>query len=45
MTAAVIGSVNSTRKLQIAYQGEDSPVFDFSHNGVMRLFSDDGSCL
>jgi len=45
MTAAVIGSVDSTKKLQIAYAGEDSPVFDFSQNGVMRLFSDDGSCL
>lgn len=45
MTAAVIGSVDASRKLRISYAGEDSPVFDFSRNGVMDLFSDDGTCL
>jgi selenophosphate synthetase-related protein len=45
MTAAVIGSVDASRKLRISYAGEDSSVFDFSRNGVMDLFSDDGTCL
>jgi putative methanogenesis marker protein 2 len=44
MTAAPIGRVNDTRDLRITYAGEDSSVFDFSKNGVMRLFSGDGSC-
>ncbi len=45
MTAAAIGRVDDSRNLRITYAGEDSSVFDFSKNGVMRLFSDDGSCL
>jgi hypothetical protein len=43
MSAAVVGSVDSSRKLQIVYAGEGSSVFDFYKNGIMRLFSDDGS--
>jgi hypothetical protein len=45
MTAAAIGSVDTSRVLRISYAGEDSPVFDFSRNGVMGLFSNDGTCL
>ena len=44
MTAKVIGTVDASRELRIAYNGEDSSVFDFSRNGVMRLFSDDIPC-
>jgi putative methanogenesis marker protein 2 len=45
MTANRIGWVNDSRNLRISFAGEDSSVFDFSRNGVMRLFSDDGSCI
>jgi putative methanogenesis marker protein 2 len=45
MVAGRIGWVDDSRNLRISYAGEDSSVFDFSKNGVMRLFSDDGSCL
>jgi len=38
MTAQVIGTVDETRELRISYNGEDTSVFDFSRNGVMRLF-------
>jgi putative methanogenesis marker protein 2 len=38
MTAQVIGKVDETRELRISYNGEDSSVFDFTRNGVMRLF-------
>ena len=44
MTACRIGTVDSSRNLRISYAGEESSVFDFSKNGVMRLFSDDGPC-
>jgi uncharacterized protein len=44
MTAKVIGTVDDSRELRIAYNGEDSSVFDFSRNGVMRLFSDNTPC-
>jgi uncharacterized protein len=44
MTAKVIGTVDASRELRIAYNGEDSSVFDFSRNGVMRLFSDNIPC-
>jgi hypothetical protein len=44
MTACRIGTVDNSRNLRISYAGEDSSVFDFSKNGVMRLFSDDGPC-
>ena len=45
MTAGVIGTVDSTRELRVSCDGDNSSVFDFTHNGIMRLFSDDGSCL
>jgi putative methanogenesis marker protein 2 len=44
MTAAVIGTIDASRELRITYKGEDSSVFDFAHNGIMRLFSDDVPC-
>ncbi|HUU74634.1 MAG TPA: methanogenesis marker 2 protein [Methanoregulaceae archaeon] len=43
MTAGIIGTVDATRELRVAFEKESSSVFDFSHNGIMRLFSDDGS--
>jgi len=45
MTAGVIGTVDSSRELRVSYDGDNSSVFDFTHNGIMRLFSDDGSCV
>ncbi len=40
MTAKVIGTVDDTRELTVTYKGGDgSRVFDFSHNGIMRLFT------
>lgn len=44
MTAGVIGTVDTSRRLQISYDGDTSTVFDFSRNGVMQLFPDDGPC-
>ena len=44
MTAKVIGTVDSSRELRVSYNGDNSSVFDFTQNGIMRLFSDDGSC-
>ncbi|MDD1706206.1 MAG: methanogenesis marker 2 protein [Methanoregulaceae archaeon] len=44
MTAQVIGFVDTSRELRISYNGEDTSVFDFSRNGVMRLFSDSSPC-
>jgi putative methanogenesis marker protein 2 len=44
MTACRIGTVDGSRNLRICYAGEDASVFDFSKNGVMRLFSGDGAC-
>ncbi|HIH27670.1 MAG TPA: methanogenesis marker 2 protein [Methanoregulaceae archaeon] len=44
MTAAVIGTVDASRELRITYDGDTSTVFDFSKNGVMHLFPDDGPC-
>ncbi|KUG14085.1 selenophosphate synthetase-related [hydrocarbon metagenome] len=44
MTAAVIGTVDASRELRITYDGDISTVFDFSKNGVMHLFPDDGPC-
>jgi putative methanogenesis marker protein 2 len=45
MAASRIGWVDGSRDLRISYAGEDSSVFDFSRNGIMHLFSDDGSCI
>jgi putative methanogenesis marker protein 2 len=44
MTARCIGTVDDSRELRITYQGDDSSVFDFTHNGIMGLFTDPGSC-
>lgn len=42
MTAAVVGTVDSTRELRVSYNNDKSPVFDFTQNGIMGLFSFDG---
>ncbi|MBP1929884.1 putative methanogenesis marker protein 2 [Methanolinea mesophila] len=44
MIARSIGTVNTTRELAITYHDEHSSVFDFSHNGIMHLTSEDESC-
>jgi putative methanogenesis marker protein 2 len=44
MTACSIGTVNDTRELSITYNDEHSSVFDFAHNGIMHLNSEDESC-
>jgi putative methanogenesis marker protein 2 len=45
ITAKVIGTVDGSRELTVTYKGGDeSRVFDFSHNGIMRLFSPSSSC-
>lgn len=39
MTAAVIGTVDSSHNLTVTYKGQNaSRVFDFSENGIMDLF-------
>jgi selenophosphate synthetase-related protein len=44
MVAKVIGTVDTTQELRISYQGDETQVFDFIHNGVMHLFSEDLPC-
>jgi len=44
MVAKAIGTVDTTQELRICYQGDETQVFDFIHNGVMRLFSEDLPC-
>jgi hypothetical protein len=44
MTARAVGTVDGSRDLRLALASENTSVFDFSKNGIMRLFSDDGSC-
>ncbi|MCU0632786.1 MAG: methanogenesis marker 2 protein [Methanolinea sp.] len=44
MTARSVGEVTGTRTLQLALKDQASQVFDFHKNGIMHLFSDDGSC-
>ncbi len=39
ITAAPIGTVDGSRELRIRYKSDASRVFDFSSNGIMRLFS------
>ncbi len=39
ITAAAIGTVDTSRELRIRYRKNDASVFDFSRNGIMRLFS------
>lgn len=43
MTASDVGVVTATRTLQLTLREQASQVFDFNKNGIMRLFSDDGS--
>ena len=40
MTAADIGTVNSSRRLNVVYNGEETSVFDLGKEGIMRLFTD-----
>jgi hypothetical protein len=44
MTAKAIGTVDTTKKLRICYQGDETQVFDFIKNGIMHLFSEDLPC-
>lgn len=44
MKAQEIGTVNTSRELRITYRGEESSVFDFTHNGIMGLFINPGTC-
>jgi len=44
MVAKAIGTVDTTQELRICYEGDETQVFDFIHNGVMRLFSEDLPC-
>ena len=44
MVAKAIGTVDTTQELRISYQGDETQVFDFIHNGVMHLFSEDLPC-
>jgi selenophosphate synthetase-related protein len=42
MTAKIIGTVNTSKDLIITYEDQESLVFDFSKNGIMRLFTGPG---
>jgi selenophosphate synthetase-related protein len=44
MTAKAIGTVDTSNELRICYNGDETQVFDFIHNGVMHLFSEDLPC-
>jgi len=44
MVAKAIGTVDTTQELRICYQGDETQVFDFIHNGIMHLFSEDLPC-
>ncbi|MCX6686299.1 MAG: methanogenesis marker 2 protein [Methanoregula sp.] len=44
MTAKAIGTVDTTKKLRIYYEGNETLVFDFIKNGIMHLFSEDLPC-
>lgn len=44
MTARPVGEVTKGRTLNLVLGDDITPVFDFDRNGIMRLFSDDGSC-
>jgi len=45
MTAKVIGKVDTSKDLKITYEDQESLVFDFSKNGIMRLFTGPGDCI
>ncbi|RPH70483.1 methanogenesis marker 2 protein, partial [bacterium] len=42
MTARAIGTVDTSKELKITYEDQASLVFDFSKNGIMRLFTGPG---
>lgn len=44
MTACPVGTVTHDRLLRLVLGNDTSHVFNFDKNGIMRLFSDDGSC-
>jgi putative methanogenesis marker protein 2 len=44
ITAKAIGTVDTTKKLRIYYEGNETLVFDFIKNGIMHLFSEDLPC-
>ena len=44
MTARMVGHVTGDRMLRVELRDDSALVFDFDKNGIMRLFSDDGSC-
>ena len=44
ITAHDIGVVDATRNLTITYKEKESQVFDFSKNGIMRLFTGPEGC-
>lgn len=44
MVAQSIGTVDDSNELKICYEGDETQVFEFIHNGVMHLFSEDLPC-
>jgi putative methanogenesis marker protein 2 len=44
MTAHAIGTVDTTRRLRIRYDGNEAEVFDFIENGITCLSPDEASC-
>jgi selenophosphate synthetase-related protein len=45
ITAAEIGTVNSSRELVITYNGQETEVFNFIDDGIMHLSDEDVACL
>jgi putative methanogenesis marker protein 2 len=44
MTARDIGVVDDGKDLRLCFEGDASPVFDFTKGGVMKLFSEERGC-
>jgi len=44
MVAKKIGTVDGSKHLTVRYKGENTEVFDFIHNGIMHISSDDIPC-
>ena len=44
MTAREIGTVDTTHRLRIRYDGNEAEVFDFAENGITCLSPDEESC-
>jgi uncharacterized protein len=44
ITAKVIGTVDTSSELRIMFRKDTTSVFDFSRNGIMRLFTGPGDC-